>query len=96
MTIDAGHDFFILNFTLNGSAQDITTTRAFKRAYLQAKGDNDVIIRREGTDSAFLTLKAGSGMVITAYRIPNSGVTITICDARTNGNPEILEVVLTI
>lgn len=96
MNIDAGHDFVILNFTLTGSAQDITTTRPFRRAYLQARGDVDVQIRRAGGDSTWVTVKAGNGFVITASMIPASGTTTTICDARTTGAGETLEVVLTL
>jgi len=96
MFVSSGNDFLILNFNLTTSALNITTTRAFKSAYIQARGDSNVLIRRVGSDSAYTTLKAGSGFRIDCERIPDSGSTTTICDARTETGTEVLEVILTI
>ena len=96
MIIDAGDDFIILNFSLTTSAQNITTTRPIRGAYLQGRGESDIVIRRVGTDSTTFLLKGGNGLRLNLNRIPDSGTTYTICDARPKAGTETLEVLLTL
>lgn len=97
MEIDAGHDFIVKTYTLTTAALDITTTRPFRKAYLQARGDQDVQIRRVGTDSDYITIKTGNGLLLAVERVlASGGATITICDARCPTGGETLEVILTL
>ena len=96
MIIDAGDDFDIVNFDLTTSAQDITTTDGFKRAILQGREENQITIRRVGTDASTKTflLKPGYVLSLPVRRLRAAGATITICDARVASGTEVLEVML--
>ena len=98
MIIDAGDDFDIVNFDLTTSAQDITTTVGCKRVILQGRAENEITIRRVGTDAATktFTLKPGYVLSLPVRRLAASGATITICDARVASGTETLEVLLVI
>lgn len=97
MNIDAGNDFIVLTFALDTNATSIATTRPFVKAYLQPRGDSDVQIRRNASDSDYLTIKAGNGLLLAVNRVlPSGGATITICDARVSVGGETLEVILTL
>ena len=92
----AGSDYLILSFSINGTYSNVTTTRAYISATVQAKGAENVVIRKSSSDTKEFDLN-GSILTIAAKTIPDSGVTKTICQAKTaSGNDETLQVILTL
>ena len=93
--METGDDFIILNFSLTTTYSSITTTKGFRSALLRGRGGINVVIRRSSSDTPELQLE-GQSLKITTNRIPDSGATITICQAKAETGTGTLEVVLTI
>lgn len=96
MDISVGDDFIIDNYTLDTNAQNITTTRAFKSVVFQTRNASTWLFRRLGTDSKFVTVAPGDKVRLDCHRIPGSGATTVICDARLSAGSDILEALFTI
>ena len=93
---DIGLDYVILSFSINGTFSGVTTARPYISAVIQAKGSENVIIRKSASDTTEFNLN-GSILNLSAKTIPDSGVTKTICEAKTeSGNDETLQVILTL
>lgn len=94
--MSAGSDFLILSFSINGTYSNITTTRPFKSATIQAKGGENVVIRKSSSATTEFDLN-GNILTLTVNTIPESGDTTTICQAKTeSGSSETLQVILTL
>lgn len=92
---DTGSDFKILSFALDTSFSSVTTTVPFKSALVKLRGGGNCVIRRSTTDTVEFDLEGGA-VTLNRKGIPQSGDTLTICQAKVDSGTGTLQVILTL